>query len=415
MQSGRSKEVNVKHATPSVGICVPEDRQPITSIHVLSDVDNEASGLAYVVKRMCRAFVDIGQDPWIVALGDIQLKLEARGVPIVRCTADNAYWHVLAKLGRSRAMRKALFDAAVKPDVFHTHGLWMMPNVYPAEAAQRLSKPLVHSPHGMLSPDALKFSRTAKRMFWAVWQKRAAEAVSCFHATAGSEYEDIRAFNLTQPVAVIPAGIDLPDEATVASLQTGGPDPFVLSLGRIHPIKGLDRLIAAFALIADEAPAWRLRIVGPDEVGYAATLARQATGLGLAERVSIEEPVFGLDKLRLMREAEVFALSTLHENFGMTVAESLAVETPVISTKGAPWDGLVEHRCGWWIDHGADAMAAALREAVALSPDQRRALGRRGREWMARDFGWQPIVRQMTDVYEWLIKGGLPPATVRIS
>ena len=50
--------------------------------------------------------------------------------------------------------------------------------------------------------------------------------------------------------------------------------------------------------------------------------------------------------------ADLFILPTLDDNFAMTVAEALAHGTPVISTKGAPWQDLETHGCGWWIDHG---------------------------------------------------------------
>ena len=96
-------------------------------------------------------------------------------------------------------------------DVLHTHGLWMMPNVYPSKAARRLGASLVLSPRGMLGKGALQFSRAKKRAFWWAVQKSAMKSVDCFHATAKSELEDIREFGLQHPVAVIPNGIDLPD------------------------------------------------------------------------------------------------------------------------------------------------------------------------------------------------------------
>ncbi len=189
--------------------------------------------------------------------------------------------------------------------------------------------------------------------------------------------------------------------------------PYVVSLGRIHPKKALDRLILAWRGIEPAFPDWQLKIVGPDEGGYSAVLLRLIRELGL-KNVSISGPVFGDAKIELMRGAELFALSTLNENFAMTVAESLAVETPVVSTRGAPWAGLVDHKCGWWIDHGAAPMAAALREAMSLSPEARRAMGANGRAWMERDFGWRGIAEQMADVYRWVSVGGERPECVFI-
>lgn len=385
----------------------------IKVIHTIASLDNGASGPSYTVPMLVRALAVQGHEAEIITLGKGSEEFD-RNVRVIRCPPNQSHLKSFARLGLSSAMRELLLASSA--EVFHTHGVWMMPNVYPGEAARRAGRPFVLAPRGMLGTDALKFSRTAKRVFWALWQKQAVDAVSCFHATAHSEYEDIRAFGLRHPVAVIPNGIDLPGLEDLATSENRQPSaaPYILSLGRIHPKKALDRLIAAFALVAHEFPLWRLRLVGPDEGGYAVRLARQVATSGLDGRVTIEAPLFGADKTKLVREAELFALSTLHENFGMTVAESLVVETPVISTKGAPWAGLAAQQCGWWIDHGPEAMAAALREAMSLSPDERAAMGARGRAWMARDFGWDGIAAQMIDVYRWLLNGGVPPSTVRM-
>lgn len=373
--------------------------------HTISSLDNPTSGVGVVAPFLCRALAKSKLSVELISLG-VGRPQKEQGIEIFRCMEDFVVPRMLSKLGRSRQMREKISNSSA--EIFHTHGMWMMPNVYPADAAQRRGKPFLVSPHGMLGRDALKFSATAKRVFWEVWQKNAFSIASCFHATAASEFDDIREFGLKQPIAVIPNGIDLPcisefAESIEQMFVHKNINPYVVSLGRIHPKKGLDRLISGFALIAHEYPALQLRIVGPDEGGHAADLRRQSVALGISDRVSIEPPAFGKDKTLLLRNAEVFALSTLHENFALTVAESLSVETPVISTKGAPWAGLEENNCGWWIDHGPEALAAALRQALAMPQASRRAMGARGREWMQRDFAWDGIGAKMADVYSWTL------------
>jgi len=373
---------------------------------VVASVEAEASGPSYSVPRLSQAIAACGHAVTLLSLGPPGT-IQTGTYRHVRFTQDFASPRLLAKPALSREMRRALIGSDA--DVHHTHGLWTMPNVYPAEAVRRRRRPFLLSPRGMLGADALKFSRTVKKLFWTLLQERAARQVSCFHATGEQEYEEVRAFGLTQPVAVIPNGIDLP--AADDHVRSGA--PYVVSLGRIHPKKGLDRLIMAWAEVERDFPGWLLRIVGPSEVGYAAQLESLAAKLRLAS-VKISGPVFGEEKFQLLQEAEIFALSTLNENFGMTVAESLAVRTPVISTKGAPWQGLEANECGWWIEHGVEPMAAALRSAMSLPQGERRAMGARGRAWMEREFGWAGIARQMVDVYQWQLEGGEPPACVRV-
>ena len=88
----------------------------------------------------------------------------------------------------------------------------------------------------------------------------------------------------------------------------------------------------------------------------------------------------------MLAAAQLFALPTRSENFALTVPESLMMEVPVISTTGAPWSGLVEHDCGWWVDQGVEPFKMALEAAMQLSDDQRQAMGRRGRQWILQEF-----------------------------
>ena len=159
-------------------------------------------------------------------------------------------------------------------------------------------------------------------------------------------------------------------------------------------------------------PGWRLKIVGPPEAGHDDELRALAMALGLT-RVSIEGPIYGDAKTVAYREADLFVLPTLNENFGLTVAEALAAGTPAISTKGAPWSGLESEGCGWWIDHGVEPLAAALAHAMALPREALKAMGDKGREWMARDFSWDRVAHDMLGVYLWLARSAEPPATIR--
>jgi glycosyltransferase involved in cell wall biosynthesis len=137
-----------------------------------------------------------------------------------------------------------------------------------------------------------------------------------------------------------------------------------------------------------------------------------AMALGLT-RVYVEGPIYGDAKTTAYEDADVFVLSTLNENFGLTVAEALAAGTPVISTKGAPWSGLENEGCGWWIDHGVEPLAAAMARAMVLPREVLKAMGKNGREWMARDFSWDRVAHDMLDVYLWLAGSVDPPGSVR--
>ena len=376
-------------------------------IHVVSSIEEEASGPSYSVTRLAEAQAGLDLSVGVYSLAGTPRDELRNGVRLRSFAASLTGVPVLSRLDFSRELRLALDAATAEGALLHVHGLWRMPNVYPGCSARRHDAPLVLSPRGMLGAAALAFSARQKRAFWQLAQGGAVASVRCFHATSDAEVADIRAFGLTAPAAVIPNGIDLPEPP-----PRGPRKREVLYLGRIHPKKGIDQLLQAWAMVSPESPGWRLRIVGPSEGGHIADLQELARRLSLGDSVRFEGPLYGADKQEAYRRAALFVLPTRNENFGMVVAEALAQGTPVISTKGAPWQGLEIERCGWWINHGPDIMAATLREALTTPPDGLAAMGARGRDWMARDFGWEAIAVRMAEVHAWCQGQGERPECV---
>lgn len=368
---------------------------------IVASVDNESAGPSYSVTALSWALRRLGHESTVMAVGmrAPEPGLEIFPKSLVRLPLAN-------RLTASRALARALDVSATHGAVLHSHGLWLLPNIYPARSARRYGVPLLVSPRGMLGTEALAISRGRKRVVWALEQRRALDTAACFHATAESEAQEIRNAGLTAPIAVIPNGIDIPAGDPVPASRT------ILHLGRLHPKKGIDRLITAWARAAERHPDWRLRIVGPSEIGCREALERQVKELRVP-RVTFEGPLYGEDKLTAYRQSGLFVLPTLNENFGMVVAEALATGIPAISTKGAPWQGLEFQRCGWWVDHGVGAMEAALDAALALSDAERAAMGARGRIWMANDFGWDGIAMRMAQVYSWCLGHGDRPDCVK--
>ncbi|QYJ00061.1 glycosyltransferase [Thalassovita mediterranea] len=383
----------------------------LSVVHVVASVDDEAAGPSISVPRLAEAQKREGVS--------VELSTVATSAPPAINLAPSVEHRrhkpsfssvpVFCRLVPSKAMRRDLTMRAASIDVAHTHGLWLLPNIYPSCMADSGTR-IVLSPRGMLGAEALAFSRKKKRIFHALLQKRALEKVSLLHATSEAEAGDIRAFGLTAPIVIAPNGIDIPCDGTI--IRKTEPRT-ILSLGRIHPKKGLDRLIHAFAGLKQDYPNWRLRIIGPSELGHGPVLQRLAGELGCSA-VSIEPPVFGDEKLAAYQEASIFALPTRHENFAMTVAEALAAGTPVISTKGAPWAGLNTAGCGLWVDHGPEPMRAALSSLMALSDEERAQMGARGRAWMASDFSWGGVAQTIVRAYEWIKDGGETPESIRL-
>jgi len=241
------------------------------------------------------------------------------------------------------------------------------------------------------------------------YQKAALRQASLFHVTSEEEVEALRDLGFDQPVAMIPNGVQLPEQQSADS-SSAGPRR-ALFLSRLHPKKGLPMLIEAWARVRPKD--WELILVGPSEEGHRAELEEQVRSHGLDDEITFSGSVSDKEKWAVYRSADLFVLPTHSENFGIVVAEALAAGTPVLTTTGTPWRELETHGCGWWVEPEVERITRALDDAVGCADEERRAMGARGRRLVEEQYSWQGVARQMQAAYRWLVNGGARPECVR--
>lgn len=337
--------------------------------------------------------------------------LAARGVGIRVFGIDDAAWQSgdreSWKGGDAQTLRRfgpanfgfvpglaAALDAFA-PDLVHQHGIWMYSSAVSGAWAKRTGGALVISPHGMLAPAALTYSPMRKRVISALFQNQCFERAAAFHATAPKEAADITAYLGDVNTAVIANGVA---DTAVPRPKWSDRKRRVLAIGRLHPVKGYDRLIAAWARLADKTRDWSLEIAGPDPDGHGDQLQEQVQSLGL-QNVTIGPPRYGEERDNLIASSRLFALPSLTENFALTVPEALVCSTPVLASTGAPWEGLADNGCGWWVAPEADQLALALQDALSMPDDELCQMGEAGRAWALAEFGWDGIAQQMSEFY----------------
>jgi len=372
--------------------------------HVMAGLQQKSGGPSYCVPALASALTTHGRHVGLHVLGPA--KCEYPHVDL--CAYPE--WSCARRLGYSPQMYKALKQAAKRADILHNNGLWMLPNLYAASAVRGTSCRLVNSLHGTLSPQALARSRWKKQFMWHLRQGRALQQTDCLHATSSKELRDIRNCGLKAPVAVVPNGIDVPPRI----VTTKSSPRRLLFLGRIHPIKGIDYLLQAWRQLQRKSEEWELHIVGGGERRHVAAAERLTKRLQV-ERVFFHGPVYGNAKTIVFQQADLFVLPSRSENFGIAVAESLAHGVPAIVSHGAPWAGLTDHACGWWIETGVAPLYECLQHVLQLSRPTLVAMGQRGRDWMSREFSWSRIADMMYQTYCWLLGGGTPPDWVEMN
>lgn len=347
-------------------------------LHTLPSLAEEAGGPARSVPALARAIAGTGEARVFLMSADGSRSSD----PEIQALMLNG--SLAAELG-----------VPGRFDLVHDHGIWQPFHSRVASLCRRGRIPRVVSPRGMLEPWALAARRLKKRIGWILYQRRNLANCLFLHATAEQEAINLRRLGLPTPVVTIANGTDLPGTLRPSAASDGVRTALFLS--RVHPKKGIELLLEAWQQL--RPPGWYLEIAGPGEEGYLARIQGLIDQLGLKEAVRLIGKVDDARKTGAYHRADLFVLPSFSENFGLVISEALAHGVPVITTTGTPWADLERNRCGWWVPPTSEGIAGALKTATALPLAELASMGRRGADWIARDFSWPEMGRQMLQAY----------------
>ena len=363
-------------------------RKKCVVVHYIPSIDKSSGGVGRYLQVLAH---DLGK------LVDLHIVSHHSADELV---IDNATVHYidgeLSRLFIAKRQFCILLDT-IRPDVVHVHGCWQVLCSYTIFWAKALGYPVVLTTHGMLEPWVIRKNYLKKKLpALLLYQKRSLRLADALVATAESEKENLLHLNYNRNVSVVPTGIVVDG----IQMKTGWQRcKTIMFLALLRPNKGADLLIKAVKELETELSGYRVVIAGSGEPAYASSLKRLVHDLKLEKTVVFTGAVYGEDKWRLYREADVFVLPTLHENFGIVVAEALACGTPVITTKGAPWHDLETWGCGWWIERTVESLADALKEFLMLDETTLERMGRNGRRLVEEKYSSRMMAERMLRMY----------------
>lgn len=311
-----------------------------------------------------------------------------------------------APLGVSRNFKQFLVTNINRYDIVHANTIWLWTTHDAIHVAKEQNKPVVLSLHGMLYPQALQVSRWKKQLALPLFQRKDLRLADVLHATSKAELKSIRDFGLTQPVAVLPNGIEI-DAMPQIRQQKNNIRHFGF-IGRINRIKNIDTLLDAWAALGAKNSMCKLSIIGSDDALYENEL-RQFVNEKHLDNVEFTGFLSGKCLTQATRELDYLILPSKSENFGMVVIEALANGIPVIASTGTPWEELNTHRCGWWVDCTSDRLAKTLSEAIDLQESDRVEMGRNGQLLVERNYTIREIAQKFKQLYEWIASNGPKP------
>jgi glycosyltransferase involved in cell wall biosynthesis len=288
-------------------------------------------------------------------------------------------------------------------DLVHTHGLWHRPGWMAARQARRRLIPQVISPRGMLDAGSIAHHAWRKQAAYWMRERRHLEGAALLHAASDAEASTLARRVPSVPIAMLPNGVDAPTDEDLARgrfrqrLGVAADAPLIVFLGRLHPIKRLDLLAAAFAQVRARHPTARLIIAGPDENGYRCRVEPQFGPV--RDAVHWTGEVGEADKWALLADADALVMCSDSESFGLSVLEAMAAAVPVVATRTCPWEEVETAGCGFSVPHDAPAVADALGRLLS-DPAWARAMGQKGRALARAKYSWDSIARAMAGHYE---------------
>jgi glycosyltransferase involved in cell wall biosynthesis len=292
-------------------------------------------------------------------------------------------------------------------DLVHIFGLYDFLGPAIAYECRRRNLPYLVEPIGMYLPIVRSF--WLKRIYHLIPGRKMLREARFLVATSQQEVEELASAGVPREKIVLRRnGVEVPAELPERGKfreRCGIPQntKLILFLGRLSAKKSPDLLLEAFAALpalpGSNSP--QLVFAGPDENGMKVLLTQIAARFGVGSRVLFCGPLFDAAKWEAYRDADVFVLPSLNENFGNTAAESAAAGTPVVVTEGCGVATLLADIAGLVVPHNTEAISRAIARLLT-DGDLHARLSAGCKEATAR-LGWEEPAQEMDLLYRPLV------------
>ena len=382
----------------------------------LTNIDQAKGGPSRSVPLFVRGLAELGVDITLMVIKSDDMNLHALDGTSVKV-------HLLSPTYKKNDLKN--FVEKEHFDIIHGQCIWEPLFHQMRVVADKFKTPYILSPRGTMEPWSLQQKRWKKQIARWLYQDRDLKRCACIYTTAQMEADHLRDLGFNNPICIIPNGIETEGYPCRADMSIVKKQ--ILFLSRVHPKKGIEVLIDAFARLYEEFQDWSIVIVGNGENEYRQSLKSRVKELGLEECISILDPVFGNAKIQLYQESSIFCLPSYSENFGMVIAEALSCGVPAITTNGTPWqllngevrtmgarlDCLGDNkRTGWCIDLSVDTLEKTLREAMMMPSNELYEMGQRGSVLVNSNFNYRSVAKMNKVLYEWIINKDKKPVFV---
>ncbi len=356
-------------------------------VHIVGSLEKKAGGPSRSVPQSCE----------FLAKMKINIDLITNpGVDVVKVNT-NAHFKVLFKnIWELYAYSKTLDEKKV--DLIHLQHIWTPYIHIIARAARKKGIPYIITPRGMLEPWIMKRNSWKKKLAMMLYQHNDLKNAKVIHVTGELERKNIQKLGYTQEISIIPNGIDL---AAIPQPKENYGAKKMVFLSRIHQKKGIELLLDAWGKVKNEE--WILEIAGQGDEKYVNQLINKINRESI-KNVIFVGPKYGNEKWSFIKSADIFILPTFSENFGIVVAEALAMGVPVITTTGTPWEDLEYKHCGWWIDLSMTNLVSTLDQAMNTPVSKLKEMGENGIKLVLECYDIRMVANSLYKLYSTIKK-----------
>lgn len=295
-------------------------------------------------------------------------------------------------------------------DLAHIHALFSPVSTAAATICRNKKLPYILRPLGTLDPADLEKKKYLKKLYGNLLEKPNLKGSIGVHFTSQKEADISVKFGVKTNDLVIPLGVNLPDKLpplnrTREKFGIDNNTTLILFMSRIEPKKGLNLLIPALQSLLNQDKKFHFVLAGsnPQDQIYEDSIKNQINNSILAKYTTITGFVDGEIKLGLLQDADLFVLPSYYENFGIAVAEAMAVATPVvISNQVYIWQEIEAAKAGWICECNQEDLTQQLLLAIQDKKGQFER-GFNAQNLVRQKYAWSAIAKEIIKVYHSLI------------
>uniref|UniRef100_UPI00286DEDE1 glycosyltransferase n=1 Tax=Chamaesiphon sp. VAR_69_metabat_338 TaxID=2964704 RepID=UPI00286DEDE1 len=343
-------------------------------------------------------------------------RIEYEGLPIYFFARFSPPIPAVREFAFSGAFTTWLWQNITKYDLVHVHALFSYTSTVAMAIASMRGVPYLTTAHGALREWSLQHKPQKKQAYLRLIERANIDRAAAIHVTCQQERDELIALDFQAPSFILPLALtEIPAQIPEAaqrlrhSFKCPDDEPIILFLSRLHYQKGLDYLIPALGRCRDRR--FTLIVAGSGTPAYEAEVREMLATAQIADRTHMVGFVDGDRKALLLQGADLFALTSTSESFGMAVLEALVVETPVLVTASVGLATVVRDRdLGYVANLDIDDITRSLDEFFS-DPNRARAIGARARQYTLSHYTWDKIAPALIAIYRSIIdRQPLPPA-----